>query len=198
MSTKSEKELIAAAKAGDEHSFELLILQCRTKAYNIALRYLRNEEDAMDALQESFIKIFRYLKNFKEDSKFDTWVYRIVVNTCNDMLRKNSALAAERTVCGDEEEDYAVKIPDSAPGPQEALLRREQIEQILKGMEQLKPEQREVIILRDIQGLSYEEVGSVLQCSIGTVKSRINRARGRLREILLEQNGDFFRLIDRS
>ncbi len=198
MSTKSEKELIAAAKAGDEHSFELLILQCRTKAYNIALRYLRNEEDAMDALQESFIKIFRYLKNFKEDSKFDTWVYRIVVNTCNDMLRKNSALAAERTVCGDEEEDCAVKIPDSAPGPQEALLRREQIEQILKGMEQLKPEQREVIILRDIQGLSYEEVGSVLQCSIGTVKSRINRARGRLREILLEQNGDFFRLIDRS
>lgn len=198
MSTKSEKELIAAAKAGDEHSFELLILQCRTKAYNIALRYLRNEEDAMDALQESFIKIFRYLKNFKEDSKFDTWVYRIVVNTCNDMLRKNSALAAERTVCGDEEEDYAVKIPDSAPGPQEALLRREQIEQILKGMEQLKPEQREVIILRDIQGLSYEEVGSVLQCSIGTVKSRINRARGRLREILLEQNGDFFRLTDRS
>ncbi len=101
-------------------------------------------------------------------------------------------------MCGDEEEDYAVKIPDSAPGPQEALLRREQIEQILKGMEQLKPEQREVIILRDIQGLSYEEVGSVLQCSIGTVKSRINRARGRLREILLEQNGDFFRLIDRS
>ena len=105
MSFKSEKELIAAAKAGDERSFELLITQCKTKAYNIALRYLRNEEDAMDALQESFIKIYRHLDSFKEGSKFETWVYRIVVNTCNDMLRKNSGALAESIVRSDEEEE---------------------------------------------------------------------------------------------
>lgn len=199
MSTKSEKELIAAAKAGDEQSFELLILQCKTKAYNIALRYLRNEEDAMDALQESLIKIYRHLGSFKEGSKFDTWVYRIVVNTCNDMLRKNNASYADRIVRSDEdEEEYTLEIPDPAPGPQEELLRQEQIQQLLAALEELKPDQKEVIVLRDIQGFSYEEISQMLDCSIGTVKSRINRARSRLREILLEQNAHFFRLTDKS
>lgn len=199
MSFKSEKELIAAAKAGDERSFELLITQCKTKAYNIALRYLRNEEDAMDALQESFIKIYRHLDSFKEGSKFETWVYRIVVNTCNDMLRKNSGALAESIVRSDEEEEeYTLELPDPEPGPQEVLLRREQAEQILAAMERLKPEQKEAIILRDIQGFSYEEISGMVNCSIGTVKSRINRARSRLRDILLEQNPDFFRLTNRS
>lgn len=199
MSFKSEKELIAAAKAGDERSFELLITQCKTKAYNIALRYLRNEEDAMDALQESFIKIYRHLDSFKEGSKFETWVYRIVVNTCNDMLRKNRGALTESIVRSDEEEEeYTLELPDPEPGPQEALLRREQVEQILAAMERLKPEQKEAIILRDIQGFSYEEISGMVNCSIGTVKSRINRARSRLRDILLEQNPDFFRLTNRS
>ncbi|MBO4990534.1 MAG: sigma-70 family RNA polymerase sigma factor, partial [Firmicutes bacterium] len=191
MSFKSEKELIAAAKAGDERSFELLITQCKTKAYNIALRYLRNEEDAMDALQESSIKIYRHLDSFKEGSKFETWVYRIVVNTCNDMLRKNRGALTESIVRSDEEEEeYTLELPDPEPGPQEALLRREQVEQILAAMERLKPEQKEAIILRDIQGFSYEEISGMVNCSIGTVKSRINRARSRLRDILLEQNPD--------
>ncbi len=198
MSFKSEKELIAAAKAGDERQFELLIEQCKTRAYNIALRYLHNEEDAMDALQESFIKIYRHLGSFKEGSKFDTWVYRIVVNTCNDMLRKNNAAMTESMIRSDEEDEYTLELPDPEPGPQEALLRKEQAAQILEALAQLKPDQKEVIVLRDIQGFSYEEISEMLDCSMGTIKSRINRARNRLREILLEQNGDFFRLTNKS
>ena len=133
MSVKTEKELIALAKAGDERSFELLIEQCKTKAYNIALRYLRNEEDAMDALQESFIKIYRHLGSFKEGSKFDTWVYRIVVNTCNDMLRKNHGAPVESLNRSDEEEEeYTLELPDPDPGPQESLLRKEQAKLILQ------------------------------------------------------------------
>lgn len=185
MSFKSEKELIAAAKAGDERQFELLIEQCKTRAYNIALRYLHNEEDAMDALQESFIKIYRHLGSFKEGSKFDTWVYRIVVNTCNDMLRKNNAAMTESMIRSDEEDEYTLELPDPEPGPQEALLRKEQAAQILEALAQLKPDQKEVIVLRDIQGFSYEEISEMLDCSMGTIKSRINRARNRLREILL-------------
>ncbi len=197
MSVKTEKELIALAKAGDERSFELLIEQCKTKAYNIALRYLRNEEDAMDALQESFIKIYRHLESFREGSKFDTWVYRIVVNTCNDMLRKNHGAPVEYLNRSDEEEEeYTLELPDSDPGPQDALLQKEQAKLILDALDQLKPDQKEVVILRDIQGFAYEEIAEMLNCSMGTIKSRINRSRSRLREILLEQNGEFFRLTN--
>ena len=152
----------------------------------------------MDALQESFIKIYRHLGSFKEGSKFDTWVYRIVVNTCNDMLRKNNATMTESRMRSDEEDEYTLELPDPEPGPQEALLRKEQAAQILEALAQLKPDQKEVIVLRDIQGFSYEEISEMLDCSMGTIKSRINRARNRLREILLEQNGDFFRLTNKS
>ena len=151
----------------------------------------------MDALQESFIKIYRHLGSFKEGSKFDTWVYRIVVNTCNDMLRKNHGAPVESLNRSDEEEEeYTLELPDTDPGPQESLLRKEQAKLILDALDQLKPDQKEVVILRDIQGFAYEEIAEMLNCSIGTIKSRINRSRSRLREILLEQNGDFFRLTN--
>ena len=89
----AENELIRKALMGDDESFEALLFSCRTKAYNLAFRYLKNHEDASDALQESFIKIYRNLAGFKGESSFDTWVYRIVVNTCNDMIKKNKGKA---------------------------------------------------------------------------------------------------------
>ena len=88
MPRAGENELIRKALMGDDESFEALLFSCRTKAYNLAFRYLKNHEDASDALQESFIKIYRNLAGFKGESSFDTWVYRIVVNTCNDMIKK--------------------------------------------------------------------------------------------------------------
>jgi len=183
-----EKQLIQKAKTGDEISFESLILGCQNKAFNIAIRYLKNEEDALDALQESFIKIFRHLNTFKEDSRFDTWVYRIVVNTCNDMLRKNSnQKITDSLFKTDEEKETIIEIPDSSGAPEEVYDKKEKSEHIKSCLEKLNQEQKEIIILRDVHGFSYDEISEILECSIGTVKSRINRSRLRLREIILEQ-----------
>ena len=188
--SSQEKLLLAKAKAGDEVSFELLLTGVKSKAYNIALRYLRDPEDAMDALQESFIKVFRYLRQFNEESSFDTWVYRIVVNCCNDMLRKNSKM---QTVDNFDSEDdagaFVLNLPDTGPTPEETLVRNEQMKLILVSLEEIGPEYKEAIVLRDIQGFSYQEIGEMLDLSIGTVKSRINRARLKLREKIREQSG---------
>jgi RNA polymerase sigma-70 factor (ECF subfamily) len=184
-----EKQLIQKAKMGDESSFESLILSCQNKAFNIAIRYLKNEEDAMDALQESFIKIFRHLSSFKEDSRFDTWVYRIVVNTCNDMLRKNSNQKITDSIFKTEDEkETVIEIPDMSGAPEEVLNKKEKTEHIISCLEKLSQDQKEIIVLRDVHGFSYDEISGMLDCSIGTVKSRINRSRLKLREILLEQN----------
>jgi RNA polymerase sigma factor (sigma-70 family) len=188
-----EKQLIQKAKTGDESSFESLILSCQSRAFNIAIRYLKNEDDAMDALQESFIKIFRHLNSFKEDSRFDTWVYRIVVNTCNDMLRKNSNQKITDSIFKTEDEkETIIEIPDITGSPEEVFDKKEKTEHIISCLEKLNQEQKEIIVLRDIHGFSYDEISEILDCSIGTVKSRINRSRLRLREILLEQNQNQF------
>lgn len=184
-----EKNLINRAKKGDEKSFESLILGCQGRAYNIALQYLKNEHDALDALQESFIKIFRNLNSFNGDSKFDTWVYRIVVNTCNDMLRKNNNRKKIDSIYHDDgEKETILEIPDSSNSPEELYDKKEKRNRIISCLEKLNPEQKEIIILRDIHGFTYEEISEILDCSIGTVKSRINRSRLRLRETLLEQS----------
>ena len=181
-----EKELIKKAKKGDEKSFEALILSCKGRAYNIALRYMQNEEDALDAMQESFLKVFRHLNKFNEQSRFDTWVYRIVVNTCNDMLRKNKKHNYIDTIYKNEnDEEVAIEIADSAPGPDELLLRKEESGNILNCLNRLGKEHREVLILRDIKGFTYDEIADILECSIGTVKSRVSRAREKLKELYL-------------
>ena len=187
-SKSGEMDLIAKAIKGDESSFEALILACKKKAWNIAIQYMRNESDAMDVLQECFIKIFRNLKNFKGDSRFDTWVYRITVNTCKDFLRKSEKMRQnEFHFANTEEEDYLRHIPSNDFTPEEDLSQRETAEELLKCMEMLPFDHREVIILRDIQNLSYDEISEILSTSLGTVKSRINRARSSLKKIWLEQ-----------
>ncbi|QAT42891.1 RNA polymerase sigma factor [Aminipila luticellarii] len=186
MISEEERALIKRAKEGDEGSFETLLLSCKGKAYNIALRYVKDENDAMDVLQESFIKIFRHLKNFNEESKFETWVYRIVVNACYDFLRKKKKKYREVSM---ESEDHPagaeLDIPDGAPPPEEMMLNREESAYILTCLDKIPEEHKKIIILRDITGLSYEQISEILECSIGTVKSRISRARKNLKEIYL-------------
>ena len=184
-----ERELITKAVQGDEASFEALILSCKNRAYNIAFRYMNNEEDAMDVLQEAFIKIYRGLPSFNMDSSFDTWVYRIVVNAANDALRKRKKIAALQLVYPDDEEkNPAEEVPDSAPLPEEVLENKEHAGYIIDCLNKLDEDHRQVLILRDIQGFSYEEISQMTDCSMGTVKSRISRARRKLKEIYLEQN----------
>ncbi|MDX9887845.1 MAG: sigma-70 family RNA polymerase sigma factor [Anaerovoracaceae bacterium] len=182
-----EARIIKRAKNGSESDFETLILSCQGKAYSIAYRYLNNQEDAMDALQESFIKAYRSLATFKGNSSFQTWIYRIVVNTCYDMLRKKkSRIQAESLYKSDGDEEYMIELPDQDKGPEELALDREESRDIFRVLEMLPLDQKEIILLRDVEGYSYEEIVDILSITMGTVKSRISRARLRLRELYLE------------
>ncbi|WP_027398361.1 RNA polymerase sigma factor [Anaerovorax odorimutans] len=182
-----EKILIEKAKKGDEGSFETLILSCKGKAYNIALRYMRNEEDAGEVLQESFIKIFRHLDKFNYNSRFDTWVYRIVVNTCNDLIRKNlNRKEFNFHYEGDEGYEDEIPIVDSSPTPEEVVIRKENMSYVMSCLDKIGKEHKEIIILRDIQGFSYDEISQITECTVGTIKSRLNRARNKLRKIYFE------------
>lgn len=183
-----EKQWIKMAKSGDVDSFERLIENSRSKAYAIVLRYLQNEEDAMDALQESYIKIYRSLKNFKEESSFDTWVYRIVVNTCNDALRKNGKYKSNVSIYRNDENktESIMEFSDLSNSPEIVLEKKEKMALILSCLSKLPSDQREAFELRDRDGFSYEEISKILNCSLGTVKSRISRARISLRQQIIE------------
>lgn len=182
--SKEEAVLIEKARMGSESDFEALILSCQGKAYSMAYRYFNNPEDAMDALQESFLKIYRSLGTFKGESSFQTWVYRIVANTCCDMLRKKKArITTESLVKMDGEDEYTLEIMDASMGPEERAIHQEMTGYILHCLEKLPLEQKEIIVLRDIQGFSYEDIAEILNINPGTVKSRISRARMKLREI---------------
>ena len=180
---EDEKQLIAKAKDGDVESFEKLINNSKNKAYNIAYRYLNNQEDAMDAVQESYIKVYKGLNSFKENSSFDTWIYRILINTCNDFARKNNKYKENSSIYYEDGEQITELslIVDSSSQPEEALMRNESTKGILHCLEKLPTDQKEVIILRDVQNFSYEEIAEMIGCSEGTVKSRIHRGRNALR-----------------
>ncbi len=187
-----EFTLIRKAIEGDESSFEALILSCKGKAYNLAYRYMKNEEDALDALQESFIKIYRNLATFNFRSKFDTWVYRVVANTCSDMLRKNKARPIGSNIVSiygenSDENEYEIEIADNSDNPEISYEKKEESNYILQCLNKLPEQHREILILRDIRGFSYEEIAEIIDCSIGTVKSRISRARLKLKEIYIRE-----------
>ena len=181
-----ESVLIRKAKNGDIHAFENLIENHRKRVYNIAFKMLHNQEDAYDITQEVFIRVFKSMKEFREEASFSTWIYRITKNACLDELRKRKNKA---TVSMDEDletEDGTIKrqVEDCSPGP-DALYESMELRDIVRtAIELLSDEHKFVIILRDLQGFSYEEIAKVLECPEGTVKSRINRARKALKEIL--------------
>ena len=182
-----EARIIKNAQNGSESDFETLILSCQRKAYSIAYRYLNNQEDAMDALQESFIKAYRSLGTFKGNSSFQTWIYRIVVNTCYDMLRKRkSRIQAVSLYKNEGDDEYMIEVPDDDKGPEDIIIAQEENADIFKCLEKLPLDHKEITLLRDVEGFSYEEIVDILSITMGTVKSRISRARLRLRELYLE------------
>lgn len=188
----SEKALVQKAKAGDRDAFAALVSAYEGKIYNLALRYLGNREDAMDASQEVFLRVFRFLPGFQEESGFSTWIYRIGVNVCKDMLAKRAKRGELSLELPDEEEDYrTTEVADSRYDPEAIVEQADLRESLAEAIGQLPQQQREMIVLRDIQGLSYEEIGQVLSLESGTVKSRLSRARENLRKKLL-QSGNIF------
>lgn len=183
--SNSEKELIRKAKNGDVYSFEKLIKDYQINVYNLAFRILGNKEDAYDVSQEAFIKVYKSIKNFKEESSFSTWLYRLVSNTCLDYLKKNKKVKTlNTTISSNDNQNIDLQIKDNSRTPDEVLETKEEIDMLISALNELSEQHRVVIVLRDIQGFSYSEISKVIKCSEGTVKSRLNRARWKLKDII--------------
>ena len=196
---RKEDELVRLSKNGDINAFEELVCLYERKIFTAAYRLIGNREDAADLAQEAFLRAFRSIQNFREEASFLTWMYSIITNLCRDELRKRSRMQIEsldERIALDESE-VAKQFPSPDIGPDEAYEQKELKNKIQLTINTLTPEYRMALVLRDIQGLSYEEIASALDCSLGTVKSRINRARNHMKNKLLadmEQNKDDSRL----
>lgn len=185
---QQEISLIEKSSKGDVGSFEELIQPYQKKAFNIAYRMLGNVEDASDVTQEALIKIYKSLDKYQGKSSFSTWVYSIVNNTCIDYIRKNkkgNVVYLDQEIQA-KDRSYKMELSDEMNTP-EYLFEKQETQKIVQdAINQLNVDHREIIVLRDINGFSYQEIATMLNCSEGTVKSRINRARGHLK-VLLEK-----------
>lgn len=185
----SDQELVTRSKNGDLQAFEELVCLYERKVYTLAYRMMGNYDDANDLAQETFLRAFRAIGGFRGDASFSTWISHIVTNLCRDELRKRyriSVESLEQEVClGDAE--VKKQIPSTDPGPDEIYEKYELQQELQELLSTLSPEFRLALVLRDIQGFSYQEIAEQMECSLGTVKSRINRARNFLKEKILQQ-----------
>ena len=172
---------------GDVNAFEDLVTEHEKGVYAIAQRMTGNAEDAADMAQETFIKAYNSLSSFRGDSKFSVWLYRIATNVCLDFLRSRSRKpTVSLSVEDDDGEETQMDIADESQSPEQLLERGLTRDAVRRGLKSLSPEYRQILLLREIQGLSYEEIAEALALEVGTVKSRIFRARKRLCAFLLE------------
>lgn len=185
----NEQAIVRRARAGDQSAFEELVFTYEKKIYHLSLRYTGSEQDAMDVTQEVFLRVFRFLPQFQEESRFSTWLYRIAVNANMDFLRKRGQ-ANELSLDAEDEEGLSYEVSDLRYNPESQLERIELQQAICQGIQSLPPRMREILILRDISGLTYEEIGKSLSIEQGTVKSRLSRARSRLCMLLTAQGNN--------
>lgn len=182
-----DRLLVQRAAQGDADAFAELVNLHQRMVYGLALRKLGNPHDAEEVAQTAFLNAWRGLKSFKGDSSFATWLYRLTSNACIDHLRQNGKRAEDRSL----EDENLPPLPDHTPGPEEQALQRERQEALRKAIDQLPSEQRTILLLREMDGLMYEEIAQLLHLELGTVKSRLARARLALRDRLANE-GNFF------
>ncbi len=178
-----------SAAAGDEAAFEALVHRHQRALFNLALRYLGDRDEAQDAVQDTFLRAWRALPRFRGEAMFRTWITGIAINVCRSRLAGAEARCRRQTQSlvqpdGDGGAEVDLPLPDPSPGPAELARGGELRAALTKALAALSPEHREVLLLREMNGMEYEEVAAVLGCALGTVKSRIARARGALREAL--------------
>ncbi len=187
-----DRELIARfVGAGDQSAFDQLVGKYSSRAYQIAYGILNNREDAEEVAQDVFLRIFRALPKFRGDSEFSTWMYRIVINLSRNKLRWNKIRGAGLSLSLDAPVENAkgdgeltIELPDERMTPDQESLYNELKEKTSKAMNQLQDSYREAVTLRNVQGLSYEEIADILGCKVGTIKSRIARGREEIRNSL--------------
>lgn len=180
---KDQEKIIARARRGDADAFEQLVVAYRDQVFRLALRMCGSEADADEVAQEAFLSAWKALPNFRGESQFSTWLYQLTTHAAIDLMRRE-----KRQIAADITE---VSAADPAPSPQQQAEQSEQREIVRDAILQLAPEQREVVVLRFMEELSYEEIGAVLKLPSGTVKSRLNRAKAQLKEIL-SKSGNLF------
>ncbi|MGI6684658.1 MAG: RNA polymerase sigma factor [Bacillota bacterium] len=184
----TDEELVRKSQKGDIDAFEQLISKYQQKIYNIAYRLMGNSHDAYDLAQEALIKVYKSIGNFRLDASFSTWVYHIVTNVCRDELRKRSrhqVSSLDEPVTLHDGEVYK-EVADFSNCPEYAYEQKESEEYIQKLISSLNPDYRIVVVLREMMGFSYDEIAQELNITLGTVKSRLNRARKYLKDRILE------------
>jgi RNA polymerase sigma-70 factor (ECF subfamily) len=193
ISATDEPRRIEAARRGDLDAFNWLVLQYQTRVYNLCLRMLSDPDEAADATQETFLSAYKAMPRFKGEG-FRTWILRIATNTSLDVLRskkRKPSVSLDSWASPEEGEETLDPLPiadlDPTVNPESSALRAETVGLIQSGLESLPHEQRMTLVLIDVQGLSYEEAASITGANLGTVKSRVNRARLRMRDYLRER-----------
>lgn len=187
----TEQELIQAARSGDQAAFAALVEANQAMVYSLAYRMTGNSEDAADLTQEAFLNAWRGLSKFGGQAAFSTWLYRLASNACIDFLRREKRRSAlSMTLEDGDDEERQADLPDQRWSPERELERKEARQALQEGLAALSPEHREVLLLRETEGLSYQEISQALDLEEGTVKSRIARARTALRDFLVK-SGNF-------
>lgn len=183
-----DEALIRRAAAGDDSAFETLMLAHQKQVYSLCLRMSGNVDDAFDLSQEAFIKAWRGLAQYQFGAEFSTWLYRLTRNVCIDFLRRQKRQTAVPLETEQDGETMELPLPDSAPLPEEQMLHDERQRALQQAMLALPDEQREILILRVVNDLPYEKISAILELPLGTVKSRLARARIQLKKILAAGN----------
>ena len=185
--------LVERVRTGDQRAFKLLVERYQRKVFSVAVGMLKDKEEARDVAQEAFIKVYRYLDHFKGDASFYTWLYRITVNICIDVIRKKGSSGSKGAV----EFDESVKMDVAeanigalgsrlGTNPQKSALRAELAQRITEAIHQIPEAHRQILLLREVEGMSYEDLSRTLNIPKGTVMSRLFHARLKMQKILNE------------
>ena len=181
---KDQEHIIARARRGDADAFEQLVAAYRNQVFRLALRMCGNEADADEVAQEAFLSAWKGLPNFRGESRFSTWLYQLTTHAAIDLMRREKRQAAAEDIDG-------ITAADDGPSPHPQVERAETRREVRSALMQLPEEYRQVLVLRFMQELSYEEIGQTLKLPAGTVKSRLNRAKAQLKDIL-SRSGNLF------
>jgi RNA polymerase sigma-70 factor (ECF subfamily) len=182
--------LVRRARSGDQRAFGLLVQRYQKKVYAVALGMVKDAEEAMDVSQEAFVKVHRYLDRFKGDSSFYTWLYRITTNTCIDVLRRRGVTSSDSVEYDDtvqmdlSEANLGLLASQVDVSPSRSLLRRELGEKLEEALAQLPEKHRAILLLRELEGMSYEDLSRTLEIPKGTVMSRLFHARAKVQRLL--------------
>lgn len=182
---RSDEELVEACQAGEASAFDILVARWEDRIRGAAYRFLGSEEEARDVTQEALLKAYRALSGFKRESRFSSWLYQIATNLCRDRLRRRRTRA---TVSLEEVEAAGGEVVETRPGAHERLLREDLARSVRRAISALSEEQREVVILKEYEGLTFVEIAQALDVPVSTVKTRLYRGLGQLR-VRLERDG---------